>query len=99
MFSFFPKISYEQLDRFSVSTKQSSSRGSGVTPNRLPEIGSFWVLTTMKIISVIKRVASFVCAYCQLDFCVGLIFDSFLKNVIFREGESEKNLPPKIELL
>lgn len=24
---FFPKISYEQLDRFSVSTKQSSSRG------------------------------------------------------------------------
>lgn len=26
-FHFFPKISYEQLDRFSVSTKQSSSRG------------------------------------------------------------------------
>lgn len=80
---------------FQFSTKQSSSRG--VTPNRLPEVGSFGFNDNENNFCHKERLQHFVCAYCQLDFGFLLIscmiFDSFPKNVPVAENET---FPPKL---
>lgn len=97
----FPKISYEQLDRFSVSTKQSSSR-AGVCGSHAKSVARSWFPFGFNDNE--NNFCHKACLHLLFVRIVNLIFVLFLFWFDFRQipeechfpRESEKNLPPKL---